>query len=50
MELSDNSAKRLLLELRKDDYIHVSGRTNAGKWRPVPMKNQDPYHPKGGDA
>jgi hypothetical protein len=34
----------------KDGYIHLIGRTNAGKWHPVPMKNKDPYHPKGGDA
>jgi len=48
--LSESSVKRLLLDLRKDGYIHVIGRTNAGKWRPEPKKNQDPYHPKGDDA
>jgi ATP-dependent DNA helicase RecG len=48
--LSESTVKRLLLELRKDGYIHLIGRTNAGKWRPVPMKNKDPNYPKGGDA
>ncbi|MEI7673298.1 MAG: ATP-binding protein [Deltaproteobacteria bacterium] len=48
--LSESSVKRLLLELRKDGYIHVIGRTNAGKWHPVPMKNKDSHYPKGGGA
>lgn len=40
--LSESSVKRLLLELRQEGHIHVIGRTNAGKWYPGPMKDQNP--------